>query len=108
MLTFCLNAYSKDIKSEENEFMSPVILPDKVLAKFPSFKCFVAGLDPLRDDGYKLAYRLHQLGREVAIAEFTKLPHGFLNFDLFPFLAEESNQAIKQSAMWIKLEMTKN
>ncbi|CAI2383924.1 unnamed protein product [Moneuplotes crassus] len=107
MLTFCLNAYCKGIKSEEHEFMSPMILPDKVLKKFPSFKCVVAGLDPLRDDGYKFAYRIHKLGGKVSLAEYTKLPHGFLNYDMFPFLAKESNQAIKQSAMWFKLEMTK-
>lgn len=87
--------------------MSPMQFSDKVLEKFPAFKCFLAGADPLRDDGYKFAYRLFKLGREVQIAEFKKLPHGFLNFDVFPFLAEESNQAVKQSSMWFKLEMTK-
>lgn len=107
MLTFCLNAYCKDIKSDEHEFMAPMLFPDKLLRKFPSFKCFLAGSDPLRDDGYKFAYRLFKLDKDVSIAEYRKLPHGFLNFDVFPFLAEESSQAIKQSSMWFKLEMTK-
>jgi hormone-sensitive lipase len=107
MLTFCLNAYWKDINSEEHEFMSPMLFPDKLLKRFPTFKCFLAGSDPLRDDGYKFAYKLFKLGREVAIAEYKKLPHGFLSFDIFPFLAEESSKAIKHSSMWFKLEMTK-
>ena len=105
MLTFCLNAYWKDINSKDHEFMWPILFPDKLLSKFPSFKWFVAGSDPLRDDGYKFAYRLFKLNRNVSIAEFKRLPHGFLNFDVFPFLAEESSRAIKQSSMWFKLEM---
>ena len=105
MLTFCLNAYWKDINSKDHEFMWPMLFPDKLLSQFPSFKWFVAGSDPLRDDGYKFAYRLFKLNRNVSVAEFKRLPHGFLNFDVFPFLAEESNRAIKLSSMWFKLEM---
>ena len=48
------------------------------------------------------------LNKQVSIVEYKNLPHGFLNFDIFPFLADESNKAIKQSAMWFKLEMTKS
>lgn len=61
ILTLCLNAYCKDIKSEQHAFMSPMTLPDKVLCEFPTFKCFLAGTDPLRDDGYKFAYQLFKL-----------------------------------------------
>jgi len=50
---------------------------------------------------------LFKLGRDVSIAEYKKMPHGFLNFDIFPFIAEDCNKAIKHSSMWFKLEMTK-
>lgn len=88
--------------------MSPMILPDKILARFPTFKSFLAGADPLRDDGFKFAYQLFKLGKDVSIVEYKNMPHGFLNFDVFPFMAEESNKAIKQSAMMFKFEMTKS
>jgi len=69
-------------------------MPDKVLAEFPPTWIFLAGADPLRDDGNAFGFWLMKLGKDVKITEFKLLPHGFLNYDIIPFMAEECGFAI--------------
>jgi len=64
-------------------------MPEKVLAEFPTTRFVLAGADPLRDDGYAFGYRLGQQNIDIKILEFKELPHGFLNYDIVPFFAEE-------------------
>ena len=69
-------------------------MPDKVLAEFPPTRIFLAGADPLRDDGYAFGFRLMKLQKDLRITEFKLLPHGCLNYDILPFMAEECGNAI--------------
>ena len=87
-------AYCKEVDPDQNPFLSPVFLPNEVLINFPSTRINLAGLDPLHDDGYKLAYQLSCLNRDVKVVDYKMLPHGFLNFNLVPFIRGECNKAI--------------
>lgn len=55
----------------------------------------VASNDPLRDESFKLSYRLAMLGIDVYLREYMYLPHGYLNYNA-PLLGmkEESNETI--------------
>ncbi|CAI2387602.1 unnamed protein product [Moneuplotes crassus] len=88
-------AYCKQVDADNNPFLSPVLLPKKVLENFPATRINLAGLDPLHDDGYKLGYQLACLGRDVKVRDYRFLPHGYLNFTHVPMLKQESNEAIK-------------
>ena len=43
-----------------------------------------------------------KLQKEVRITEFKLLPHGFLNYDILPFMAEECGNAIFKIAQSMK------
>lgn len=90
----CYAAYCKGIDPEENVFLSPMFLPDKVLKKFPPTRMSLAGLDPVHDDGYKFAYKLCNLNKDVKVVDHKLLPHGFLNFGLAPLIGGECSIAI--------------
>jgi len=82
------------LKSEDHPFISPLFFPDVLLEKFPPVRISLAGIDPLHDDGYKFAYKLCQLGRDVKVIDNKLLPHGFLNFGLMPLIGGECTKAI--------------
>ncbi|CAI2387902.1 unnamed protein product [Moneuplotes crassus] len=90
----CYNAYCKDIDPDQNPFLCPMFLPDQILQRFPPTRISLAGLDPIHDDGYKFAYRLSNLGKDVICVDNKLLPHGFLNFGLVPLIGSECNRAI--------------
>ena len=43
-----------------------------------------------------------KLQRDVKVTEFKLLPHGFLNYDILPFMAEECSKAIFKVAQSMK------
>jgi len=57
----CLNQYAKGLEGKQHPFLSPIDMPDKVLAEFPPTWIFLAGADPLRDDGYAFGFWLMKL-----------------------------------------------
>ena len=68
----------------------------ETLLKFPRIRIMVASNDPLRDESFRLTYRLARLDKDVILKEYSYLPHGFLNYNA-PLLGlkEESTEAIK-------------
>ena len=61
----CYIAYCKDIDPDSHPFLCPMNLTDQILKKFPPTRIFLAGLDPIHDDGYKFAFRLSSLNKDV-------------------------------------------
>ena len=58
-LSICLSSYIPAERSAETDvYLSPVIAPDQDLARFPPVRIMAAGRDPLRDESYRLLYRL--------------------------------------------------
>ena len=97
-----MRAYLRDLVPQEHPFLSPFFFPEKILEKFPPTRVVLAGIDPLHDDGYHFAYRLCMLGKDVKIVDNKLLPHGFLNFELAPFIGGEWSRAIDCCSRLIK------
>ncbi len=89
-----MQQYARGLEGKEHPFLSPIDMHEKVLSEFPPTRIFLAGADPLWDDGYAFGFWLMKLSRDVKITEFKLLPHGFLNYDIIPFMAQECGQAI--------------
>lgn len=70
--------------------VSPLYADD--LSGLPPAVVVVAGLDLLHDSGTAYAERLAAAGVEVTVADFPRMPHGFLSF---PYLARDARRAMR-------------
>jgi acetyl esterase/lipase len=71
---------------ELNPFISPALIPDEILKKFPPTYINIGTLDPLFDDGIHIAKRINNFnGGRVKLDIYDGLAHGYLNLvDLVP------------------------
>jgi len=106
-LVICLNSYiPPNADPSTDPFLSPSLIPNEDLEKFPPVRILVAGRDPLRDESYKLINRLANLNKDAKLIEYRMLPHGFWNLDMV-FEIEECKLATRKTIEWIK-ELTDN
>lgn len=73
-----------------NPLMSPIFASDKLLRKMPPVTIFACSLDPLFDDSVEFIKRLQNLGNDADLHVLDRLPHGFLNFQVFSPEAHEA------------------
>ncbi|KAJ5661366.1 Alpha/Beta hydrolase protein [Penicillium longicatenatum] len=64
-------------KNPSDALLNIATLPDELLRGWPRTGFFVAGMDPLRDDGLLFAKKLELLRTPTAVHLFPGLPHGF-------------------------------
>jgi hormone-sensitive lipase len=57
-LKICLECYVGEVDPDKDVLLSPNLVPNWVLQKFPPVKLLTAENDPLRDEQYKFVYRL--------------------------------------------------
>lgn len=94
LMTQCWQrAYCQGLVAEEHPFLSPIFFPDQLLSRFPSTRISLAGIDPLHDDGYELAYKLSKLNCDIQLIDNKFLLHGFLNLGLAPLVGGECTKA---------------
>mmetsp|Transcript_39158 Transcript_39158/g.37495 ORF Transcript_39158/g.37495 Transcript_39158/m.37495 type:complete len:161 (-) Transcript_39158:45-527(-) len=111
-LKMCQDSYMgnlpKHIEPSTCPYISPGIVSDEILQKFPKTRFLIPANDPIRDDSFKFLLRLANLGVDVQAKEFSLMPHGFLNYN-FPIfgMPEESMRGIKQGSEWLA-EMLKD
>jgi hormone-sensitive lipase len=80
-LNVCINSYiPPDADPKKDPYLSPSLITDEDLKKFPPIRILAAGMDPLRDESYKLMYRLIKLKKNARMIEYRMLPHGFWSF----------------------------
>ena len=107
-LNICINSYIPDNGDPEHDpYLSPSLISDEELSKFPPIKIMSAGRDTLRDESYKLTERLARLNKDVELIEYRKLPHGFWNFDA-SFGLEECSISTEKAMQWIKSLLINN
>jgi acetyl esterase/lipase len=101
MLHLMMGSYSP--KSSEhrflgthNQYMSPgLCASDECLGQFPITRLFLAGVDPLKDDGVNFLFRLLKNKVNVKGFDFRLMPHGFLSYT-FPVKGmEESRKSVE-------------
>eukprot|EP00340_Litonotus_pictus_P012464 CAMPEP_0170537616 /NCGR_PEP_ID=MMETSP0209-20121228/102821_1 /TAXON_ID=665100 ORGANISM="Litonotus pictus, Strain P1" /NCGR_SAMPLE_ID=MMETSP0209 /ASSEMBLY_ACC=CAM_ASM_000301 /LENGTH=113 /DNA_ID=CAMNT_0010839149 /DNA_START=1426 /DNA_END=1764 /DNA_ORIENTATION=+ len=89
LLKFCFDCFvdtsTLNYRGDSNPFLSPIIVDDAILRKFPSVRIIVGSKDPLRDDSLRLLERMVSLRKDCKLFEFEHFPHGFLNYD-YPLL----------------------
>eukprot|EP00826_Nyctotherus_ovalis_P003372 TRINITY_DN10688_c0_g1_i7.p2 TRINITY_DN10688_c0_g1~~TRINITY_DN10688_c0_g1_i7.p2 ORF type:complete len:406 (-),score=106.63 TRINITY_DN10688_c0_g1_i7:98-1315(-) len=101
VLTLCLNSYvPPEGDPTKDPFLSPSLIPDEDLKKFPPVRILAAGRDPLRDESYRLINRLASLNKDAKLIEYRMLPHGFWSLDMI-FTAEECKLAARRTIEWI-------
>jgi len=100
-LNVCINSYiPPEADPTKDPYLSPSLIPDEDLKKFPTMRFMVAGRDPLRDESYKLVQRFAKLKKDVQLIEYRMLPHAFWNLDI-AFGLEECKFATQQAIEWI-------
>ena len=107
-LKMCIESYVGDNQESsfccpsKCQYISPVLVKDEVLSRFPTTRIMVAQNDPLRDESFRFTLRMAKLGLDVFLKEYMYMPHGYLNYNA-PLLGmkEESNEAINQCARWL-------
>ena len=57
-LKICLELYVGEGDPDTDPFLSPILINDNDLKRFPAVRIMIAGKDPLRDDSFKFALRL--------------------------------------------------
>jgi acetyl esterase len=75
--------------------ISPLLAPD--LSGLPPAVVVVAGLDPLHDSGVAYARALSAAGGDVRLADYPRMPHGFLNFPYFSASARPAMAVVTAS-----------
>lgn len=59
----------------KHHLLSPRFTKDENLKEFPPTRFIIAGLDPLRDEQYRLIYRMAKLGVNIKATDFRYLMH---------------------------------
>lgn len=93
----CMHARNN---AQRNAFISPCIVPDEILKKFPKMYVNVGALDPLFDDSVYLAKRMEAVNgpESVRLEVYDSLGHGYLNLiDFIP----EVKKCSKRISDWI-------
>jgi len=88
------------VSYETNFYVSPLVAaPDELLRQFPPCGIVCGGYDPFCDDAVDWAHRLHDVGVQVTLKRFERLPHMFLAFGhIFP----EAERAIYLCGTWMQ------
>lgn len=68
--------------------LSPSLVSDEILNRFPKTRIVVGTYDPLHDESFRLLLRLVKLKKDVKLIEYQSMPHGFLSFDIINGMKE--------------------
>ncbi|CAG9322243.1 unnamed protein product [Blepharisma stoltei] len=102
-LKICLNCYLKDPNNdpENDPLISPLFASSEILRQFNQVRIVVGSEDPLHDDCYRYAEKLHDLGVDVKMTDFDGTPHGCLNL-IFKGGVKESRDLYAQTVVYMR------
>ena len=83
----------------KDPLISPAIVPDEILRRFPQTFIMVGDVDPLLDDSTYFFYRLREAGVPATLQIYRRLPHGYLNL---PSQLPNAPLAISDAAKFFK------
>jgi len=83
LLKVACSCYNIDnrIDGDKDFLLSPIALPDEILAKFPPTRFFASEADPLRDHSYHMCLRLKKQGTDTFLYKMKDHIHGFVSMD---------------------------
>mmetsp|Transcript_42267 Transcript_42267/g.30449 ORF Transcript_42267/g.30449 Transcript_42267/m.30449 type:complete len:132 (-) Transcript_42267:123-518(-) len=76
----CYNIEER-VDGDKDFLLSPIAIPDEILAKFPPTRFFASEADPLRDHSYSMSLRLKKQGIDTFMYMMKDHIHGFVNLD---------------------------
>ena len=91
LLSFCLKSYLGENKDDNNPFISPLYMENKILKYLPKTKIYGGTGDPLRDDYVEFFHKCNMAGVDCQLIEFSYFPHGFLNYD-YSFIMPQASK----------------
>lgn len=83
----------------KDPLVSPALVPDEILSRFPQTYIMVGDVDPLLDDSTYFFYRLREVGVPTTLQIYRRLPHGYLNL---PSQLPNAPLAISDAAKFFK------
>merc|ERR1712062_648820 len=86
-------------KAYDDPLLSPLIIPDQILAKFPPVNLITTDIDPCLDEVIALSNRLVKVGNLVSLEVIQGLPHGFLSLNAVSTMAQEAVENIGKKLM---------
>jgi hormone-sensitive lipase len=82
-LALCLLAYNQDQeRPKKDPILSPSLLSDEMLEKFPPVRIGIGTNDPVHDECWRFMERFVNLKKDIKIHIWEDLIHGILNFDM--------------------------
>lgn len=100
-LNVCINYYvPPEADSAKDPYISPTLITDDDLKKFPPVRLMIAGRDPLRDESFRLLCRLARLKKDAKMVEYRNFPHAFWNLDIV-FGLKEAKFATQKTIEWL-------
>ena len=111
----CLNSYAdqdyhsnrtfveelEGCKNYNDPLLSPLIIPDDTLAKFPPVHLITTDIDPCLDEVIAMSNRLVKVGNPQTLEVIEGLPHGFLSLNAISSMAQQSVDDIGKKLMHI-------
>ena len=91
LLSFCLKSYLGENKDDNNPFVSPLYMDEKIIKYLPKLKIYGGTGDPLRDDYVEFFHKYNNAHVACQLFEFNYFLHGFLNYD-YSFVMHKASQ----------------
>ena len=89
----CPRTYTQELEGTKNfddPLISPLLIPDDLLVKFPPIYLISTELDPCLDETISFSNRLSNLGKNVSLDVIAGLPHGFLSVNCVSSMSQQA------------------
>jgi len=89
----CPRTYSQELEGSkhfDDPLISPLMIPDEALAKYPPIYLITTDLDPCLDEVISFSNRFSNLGKSVSLDVVSGLPHGFLGFNSVSRMSQQA------------------
>jgi len=102
LLKLCLKSYIQDpaLDPSTNPLLSPLVIEEHMLEKFPPVRMLVGSADPLHDDCWRFLERLVNCGVDAKMKVYEAAMHACLNL-CFKGGIKESQVPVDQMGDWI-------
>ena len=95
LLSFCLKSYLGENSDDNNPFLSPLYMDNKIIKNLPKLKIYGGTGDPLRDDYIEFFHKCINENIDCELIEFKYFPHGFLNYD-YSFIMPQASECTER------------
>jgi len=77
----CRQYLPEGVEQLNDKYISPILADESLLAKMPRTHMLVCMDDPLMDDQFRMAYKMHKAGAKIRVSAFRYFIHGMLSLN---------------------------